>query len=191
MKEFISIFLSEYIDKFADFRGRATRKQFWGSYLMLILVNIAITVLSLIVGVLALIPILGTLINIIFGLICFVYSLAIIIPSIAITVRRLHDVNKSGWLYLIYCVASSVILILPVIGVIMLISAAQMGESSGFGSFLIFAGAIGFLAITIYMFYLLVKKSDEGSNRFGEPSQITYFDFDAFKAKVKAKFSKK
>ena len=30
-----------------------------------------------------------------------IYSLAVFIPSLAVTVRRLHDVGKSGWFYLI------------------------------------------------------------------------------------------
>lgn len=191
MKELFSIFLSEYIDKFADFKGRATRKQFWGSYLMLFLVNIALAVVSLVVGVIALIPVLGIIINLIFGLFCFAFSLAIIVPSISITVRRLHDVNKSGWFYLIYCIIASVLSLLPVIGVVMIISAAQVGESSGFGTALIYLGAIALFAFSVYMFYLLVKKSDEGANNFGEPAQITYFDFAGFKDKVKAKFAKK
>jgi uncharacterized membrane protein YhaH (DUF805 family) len=31
----------------------------------------------------------------------YIYILAIIIPSLALVVRRLHDVGKSGWFYLI------------------------------------------------------------------------------------------
>ena len=27
------------------------------------------------------------------------YSLAVLVPSIALIVRRLHDINKSGWYY--------------------------------------------------------------------------------------------
>jgi len=30
-----------------------------------------------------------------------IYSLAVLIPSIAIGVRRMHDVNKSGWFLII------------------------------------------------------------------------------------------
>jgi len=29
------------------------------------------------------------------------YSLAVLIPSLAVTVRRLHDVGKSGWFILV------------------------------------------------------------------------------------------
>lgn len=34
------------------------------------------------------------------GLYCL-YALAVIVPSLAMVVRRLHDVGKSGWYYLI------------------------------------------------------------------------------------------
>lgn len=73
--------------KYATFSGRASRSEYWWSYL-------AITLLSFGVGLIGLIPIVGAFINIAF-------SLAIIIPSIAIAVRRLHDANRSGWFLLI------------------------------------------------------------------------------------------
>ena len=34
-------------------------------------------------------------------IIYFIYSLAILIPSLAVLVRRLHDIDKSGWMMLI------------------------------------------------------------------------------------------
>ncbi|MBS7782526.1 DUF805 domain-containing protein, partial [Providencia stuartii] len=30
-----------------------------------------------------------------------IYCVAILIPSLAVTVRRLHDIDKSGWWYLL------------------------------------------------------------------------------------------
>ena len=43
-----------------------------------------------------------------------IYGLAIVIPSIALFVRRLHDINQTGWIYLGLVVAS----VIPVIGFI-------------------------------------------------------------------------
>ena len=62
--------------KYATFRGRSARKEY-------VVFTVANFVLSAVLG---LIPIVGGL----FGLI-------IIIPGIAVAVRRLHDLNKSGW----------------------------------------------------------------------------------------------
>ena len=82
-----------YVDafkKFADFRGTATRKEYW----MFVLINFIISVIiSMIVRV--------TDIN----LLSTLYSLIILIPSISIMVRRLHDAGKSGfWILIIFTI---------------------------------------------------------------------------------------
>ena len=38
------------------------------------------------------------------GIISVLYSLAVIVPGIALVVRRLHDINKSGWYYFMACI---------------------------------------------------------------------------------------
>ena len=43
----------------------------------------------------------------------YLYTIAIIIPDIALSIRRLHDINKSGWFYLIGFI--------PVVGTIILL----------------------------------------------------------------------
>ena len=45
-----------------------------------------------------------------YGLFYIVYGLAVFIPGLAVTVRRLHDVGKSGWMYFI--------ILIPIIGII-------------------------------------------------------------------------
>ena len=76
--------------KYADFKGRARRAEYW--YFMLF--NwIAIIVLGTIDNVItsSVFQQSGTPVSIIF------YGLAVILPSIAVTVRRLHDTNHNGW----------------------------------------------------------------------------------------------
>lgn len=41
------------------------------------------------------------------------YGLAVLIPGLAVTVRRLHDVGKSGWFFFI--------ILIPLVGVIWLL----------------------------------------------------------------------
>ena len=41
------------------------------------------------------------------------YMLAMFVPGLAVTARRLHDVGKSGWMYLV--------IFIPIIGVIWLL----------------------------------------------------------------------
>ena len=87
-------------DNYANFTGRARRSEYW--YFTLFNVIISIVLFALIF----VLPIIG------FVLYCL-YSLMIIIPSLAVTVRRLHDVNKSGWFYFI--------VFIPLIGVFWLL----------------------------------------------------------------------
>jgi uncharacterized membrane protein YhaH (DUF805 family) len=74
-------------DNYANFDGRARRSEFWYFGLMNAIVYIIFLVLSMVAGF--------------FMYIYWVYSLAVLVPSIAVGVRRLHDVGKSGWFYLL------------------------------------------------------------------------------------------
>ncbi len=42
----------------------------------------------------------------------FLYAVAVFLPGLAVNIRRLHDIGKSGWWYLIY--------LIPIIGAIWL-----------------------------------------------------------------------
>ncbi|MCT4664115.1 MAG: DUF805 domain-containing protein [Flavobacteriales bacterium] len=91
-------------DNYANFQGRARRKEYW----MFILFNFLISVgLSIIENILGLASSTGT------GMISSLYSIAVLVPSIAVAIRRLHDTGKSGWNLLWF--------LLPVIGWIILI----------------------------------------------------------------------
>lgn len=48
-----------------------------------------------------------------YGVITGVFILAMIIPSISVAVRRLHDINKSGWYYLVQMI--------PLVGAILVL----------------------------------------------------------------------
>lgn len=84
--------------KYAEFNGRARRKEFW----MFVLINICI---SIAVGIVAAIIHLRAL--------HVLYSLAVLVPCLAVSVRRLHDTNRSGWWLLLA--------LIPLIGAIVLI----------------------------------------------------------------------
>ncbi|MEO0008252.1 MAG: hypothetical protein RJA20_2448, partial [Bacteroidota bacterium] len=73
--------------QYADFEGRARRKEFW----MFALFNIIFAVSALVLD-----SLLGT-----GAILYFVYVLGMVVPGLAVAVRRLHDVGKSGWMYLI------------------------------------------------------------------------------------------
>lgn len=101
-------FIGAYKDKYADFSGRARRKEYWMFYLFYIL---TVIVLAFLMGVVSEInETLSTFVAAIFVL----FVIGSIIPTLAITARRLHDLNMSGWwqlLFLIPYVGSLVIFI--------------------------------------------------------------------------------
>jgi len=71
------------LKKYAEFTGRARRKEYW----MFALINLIVAlVLGFADGLLGGLGFIGTL-----------YILAVFIPNIAVSVRRLHDTGRSGW----------------------------------------------------------------------------------------------
>lgn len=78
---------------YADFSGRARRKEYW----MFVLFNMIFLIVAIILD-----NVLGlTVDDSPFGVFYFLYGFAIVIPALAVNVRRLQDVGKSGWWFLI------------------------------------------------------------------------------------------
>jgi uncharacterized membrane protein YhaH (DUF805 family) len=95
----------EALKKYAVFSGRARRMEYW--YFVLFNIIVA-TVLALID------TLLGTTTGVSsFGILSGLYSLAVLIPTLAVTVRRLHDIDRTGWWILIN--------LIPLIGTIVLL----------------------------------------------------------------------
>ncbi|HTS25967.1 MAG TPA: DUF805 domain-containing protein [Bryobacteraceae bacterium] len=81
-----------YVDvlkKYAEFKGRARRKEYWMFALFNIIISFVIGFVAGLLASLAGVPALGQL--------SLLYSLAILVPSIAVGVRRMHDTGHSGW----------------------------------------------------------------------------------------------
>lgn len=93
----------QVLKKYAVFNGRARRKEYW----MFTLFNIIFAILAVILDYL-----LGTTIielgtgieGLGYGLFYILYALAVLIPGLAVSVRRLHDIGKSGWMLLLYLI---------------------------------------------------------------------------------------
>lgn len=86
------------LKKYADFTGRARRKEFWMFILVYFILSIVVGVLDAMLGM---------------GFLAIIFSLGLLIPNISITARRLHDTGRSGWWQLIA--------LIPLIGFIILI----------------------------------------------------------------------
>ncbi len=93
------------LKKYAEFQGRAQRKEYW----MFTLFNFLAMVLLGAVGALLGGGGEGGLGDVLQGL----YGLGVLVPGIAVTVRRLHDIGKSGWWGLVA--------LIPLIGSLILI----------------------------------------------------------------------
>ena len=87
-------YLKALKEHYADFKGRARRKEYWMFVLFQSIFVIVAIILDSILG-LSFTP------EIPYGWIYILFGLLTFIPSLSIAVRRLHDVGKSGWWYLI------------------------------------------------------------------------------------------
>ncbi|WP_424348473.1 DUF805 domain-containing protein [Kocuria sp. CH-021] len=90
--------IKRFYAKYAQFSGRASRSEYWWVALYL---GIVYFVLSLLMAAdtnaFGETGAFGSLIALLLG----IFALGHLVPTIAIGVRRLHDVNMSGWLYLL------------------------------------------------------------------------------------------
>lgn len=109
----IGFYMEWYLDvfknRYADFQGRASLREYWMFTLFNVLVIIALYIFLEISD--------SSFIAMLF----LIYALASIVPSLAVTVRRLHDIGKSGWTYLFSFI--------PIVGgIILLIFTCMEGQ---------------------------------------------------------------
>lgn len=79
---------------YANFKGRARRAEFWNFILVNILLIIPLYALA-IAGMVNENSVFSAVTSLVFAAV----FLLLIIPYLAVIVRRLHDINKSGWNY--------------------------------------------------------------------------------------------
>lgn len=92
----------KFFRNYTNFSGRSTRSDYWWVVLANFLIGFVIGFIGGLIGADKFVKIITS-----------VYELAIIVPAIAIVIRRLHDINKSGWCYLL--------ILIPIIGWIILL----------------------------------------------------------------------
>lgn len=93
---------------YVNFKGRASRSEFWWFYLFTVIVSIVLEVISRPLGLTfgateyvigeganaTVIAVPGT------SILSSLWSLAILLPTLAVATRRFHDSNKSAWNWL-------------------------------------------------------------------------------------------
>ena len=110
----MEIYLKVLKDNYVNFNGRARRKEFWMFQLFLIIITGICTILDNVLGTVVVID--GSHFGRIvlpYGWLYFLCGIFHFLPSLSVLVRRLHDVGKSGWWFLIGYV--------PLIGIIWLL----------------------------------------------------------------------
>ena len=91
------------LENYANFEGRARRAEYWWFFLGHFIIAV---VFGFICGLIEM-PMLAN-----------VYTLAVLVPIIAVTIRRMHDVGKSGW----YC-------LIPIYSLILACTEGEKGEN--------------------------------------------------------------
>ena len=84
-------------DNYANFKGRARRREYWMFVLVQTIIMIGLMILDSVLGLDF--ELQG--ISLGYGYLYLIGFIVHFIPSLAVLVRRLHDVGKSGWFYFI------------------------------------------------------------------------------------------
>jgi hypothetical protein len=124
--------------KYADFKGRAPRAEYWWWVLFTVIANFA----------LGWIPVVGWLV-----------SLALFIPGLSVSWRRFHDIGKGGGWYFLGFVPGVICAVAAGIAVASLFSTGAI-------IFLVIAGLVS-LACCIVMLVWLAREGEPHPNRFG------------------------
>ena len=85
--------VASVLGNYATFSGRARRSEFWWWWLALILVGAAFAAIGAAFG--------SGLFGDITRIGYFAFGLVTFIPTLAVSIRRLHDISKSGWWLLV------------------------------------------------------------------------------------------
>ncbi len=117
----------QVMTKYASFSGRARRREFWMfAILNLLLLTIAM-ISDGILGITFSISMGYQTINLPLGYISLLFALVVTIPTLSVTVRRIHDLGKSGW--------SLLMLFIPLLGIIWFLDMMTTESASGNNSY--------------------------------------------------------
>jgi len=82
--------------KYVDFTGRASRSEFWYFTLFILIISICVEIVDASLAGQNFWSYDG------FGPVYWIFNVLIFLPSLAVGIRRLHDINKSGWWLLLF-----------------------------------------------------------------------------------------
>lgn len=181
--------------KYAVFKGRASRKEFWSFYLFYIAFHYAINIVTDLItsekalmfqerleelseeddmhGMLTAIVeyvnepvVMGC--SIVLGL----YGLFMLVPFLSVSVRRLHDTGTRAWGVLVGCIANLSMMVSIVYFLYAVMSAPVLDEENIevlYTPMVLMMTSMAILIfISIYLFIKMVLPGKKGENRFGQ-----------------------
>ena len=119
----INLFFSRYV----DFQGRSTRAEYWWVYLFNLIIFGVWALLFFVLGGINMRTEEVSPLGFILIALVAIYVLAIIIPGIALFIRRLHDINQTGWIYAGLVVANFVPVLNMIAGIAAIVIACIPG----------------------------------------------------------------
>ena len=156
--------VKQVIRKYAEFRGRATRAEFWWWELGVLIAGFALGSVDASIasfgGGNAYSP-LGA-----------VFGLATFLPSLAVAVRRLHDIGKSGWWLVGFC-AAGIFGWIPIAAGLTVAAINGLFDSVWSQATIvplllgIGIALVTWLVLVVWYVLWLVRQGQTGHNRFG------------------------
>ena len=70
------------LKKYVVFEGRARRKEYWYFALISFIISLILSLIDWAIGM---------------NILVTIYGLAVLLPALGVSVRRLHDIGRSGW----------------------------------------------------------------------------------------------
>ncbi len=140
-------------EKYCNFKGRASRSEYWWFYLFSIILSSCAMPLRFI-SQNAYLVVIG------------IMYVALVLPTLGVTVRRLHDIGKSGWGYIGFLIIA--FLWSMAVGIMVGISAVTgSGGLSPVGVLFFGVGLVVMLVLAVIMIVWLCKPSQPGENKYG------------------------
>lgn len=133
--------ISTCFKKYATFKGRARRSEYW----WFMLFNFLITVVT-----------------------CGIGSIVLLLPSWAVTVRRLHDNGRSGWWWGASVIVSLVYLVAFYFTVAQLMMGHFNYDTPVALPIVIIVSSIATMILGIIVFVFTLLDSNRGTNRYGD-----------------------
>ena len=93
--------IKKNLTNYVNFEGRASREEFWMFFVFALVAPSILGIISYWLG--------------------YIAGLALLIPTLGIYARRLHDINKSGWLTILFFI--------PIVNIVLLVIWMAMKDS--------------------------------------------------------------